>query len=176
VTTIPSAKKNLNDTSSTADMTPKRNRSAVKQTDGQSKTYKVTPLKVTYDENGKIKCPVFVGGNLKILDFGTIDLRHGFHSQSNIYPIGFKSVRSAQSMFTLGARADFTNEIIEVDGKVMFKTTCSEEPDSPLVQVTCSGIWCEIVKRVNGITQARNKDKISISGPQMFGIAEYPVA
>jgi hypothetical protein len=78
-------------------------------------------------------------------------------------------------MYTLGGRAEYTNEIIEVDGKVMFRTTCEEDLENPLTQVTCSGIWCDIIRRVNDVTNARNRDKISISGPQMFGIAEYPV-
>ena len=74
----------------------------------------------------------------------------------------------------MGGRAEYTNEILDVGGKVMFKTTCHEDPNKPILMDTCSGIWCEIIKRVNSVTKAR-RDKISISGPQMFGIAEYAV-
>lgn len=55
----------------------------------------------------------------------------------------------------------------------MFKTTSEEDPDNPIIKDNCSGIWCEVIKKINSLTQARQGDKISISGPQMFGIAEY---
>lgn len=57
------------------------------------KVYKVTPIKIEYADSGKIKCPVQVGMNLIVLDFGRIDQRSSFHSNSNIYPIGFRSIR-----------------------------------------------------------------------------------
>ena len=79
------------------------------------------------------------------------------------------------SLLTLGDRADYTNEIFEENGRPMFKTTCSEDMKNPYVKDNCSGIWCDIIKRINDVTKARNGEKISISGPQMFGIAEYPV-
>jgi hypothetical protein len=145
------------------DKSPKKSNKVKKE--GESKTYKVTPVKYEMLSDGKIKCPIFFGLNLKVLDFGTIDTRPEFHSHSNIYPIGFKSIRTAQSIYTLGDRADFVNEIYEENGKPMFKTTCMEDPDNPIIKDNCSGIWCEIIKRVNEVTKARCGDKISISGP-----------
>jgi len=55
----------------------------------------------------------------------------------------------------------------------MFKTTSEEDPDNPITRDNCSAIWIEIIKKINVVTNARIGDKISISGPQMFGIAEY---
>jgi hypothetical protein len=103
--------------------------------------------------------------NLVVLDFGRVDQRPAFHSNSNIYPIGYRSIRTHQSLLVLGGRANYTNEIFEMDGKPMFKTTCEEDPDNPIIKDNCSGIWCEIIRRVNAVTNARQGDKISISGP-----------
>jgi len=75
----------------------------------------------------------------------------------------------------LGGRAEYTNEIYEVDGKCMFKTTCEEDPYNPIIRDNCSGIWLEIIKKINKITNARQGEKLTISGPHMFGISEWAV-
>ncbi len=78
-------------------------------------------------------------------------------------------------MFQLGAKADYLNEIYEENGKCMFKTTCSEDPANPIMRDNCSSIWLEIVKRINIVTNARKGEKLTISGPHMFGISEYAI-
>lgn len=44
---------------------------------------------------------------------------------------------------------------MDIDGKVMFKTTCEEDPKNPIIMNSCSGIWCEIIKKINKVTNAR---------------------
>ena len=78
-------------------------------------------------------------------------------------------------MFNLGGRAEYINEIYEDNGKCMFKTTCEEDNQNPIIRDNCSGIWLEIIKRINIVTQARKGEKLTISGPHMFGISEYAV-
>jgi hypothetical protein len=69
--------------------------------------------KIDRQPGGEIKYPVVVSAGLRILSFGIIDQRPVFHSNSNIYPIGSKSVRNHQSTLKLGGRTDYTNEIFE---------------------------------------------------------------
>jgi hypothetical protein len=57
----------------------------------------------------------------------------------------------------------------------MFRTICEEDPQHPLIGDNCSGIWLEIIKRINKLTKARKGEKLTISGPHMFGISEYAV-
>lgn len=115
----------------------------------------MTPIKVERSIDGSIKYPVIIGANLKILNFGIIDTRPQFHSGTNIFPIGFKSIRTHQSALKIGERADYINEIFEDNGKPMFKTTCLENPKHPYIKDNCSGIWCDIIKKINDVTKAR---------------------
>ena len=97
-----------------------------------------------------------------------------FHSPSNIFPIGFKSVRESASILEIGRRAEYTCEILDDGTKPMFKVTCSDEPNNPIVQDSASGSWLQFVKRTNEI-QAVRKSKPSVSGPDRFGLAEPAV-
>ena len=56
------------------DRTP-RKKDRVIRTENDGKTYKVTPIKYDTFPDGQIKYPVYIGANLKILDFGKIDTR-----------------------------------------------------------------------------------------------------
>ena len=104
------------------------------------------------DEAGNIVYPIVVTGTLKILSLGTIDPhRNLFHSASNIFPIGFRSVREAAGIKEIGRRADYTCEILDDGSKPMFKVTCSEEPDNPVIRDSASGAWLDFVKRTNDI-------------------------
>jgi hypothetical protein len=33
----------------------------------------------------------------------------------------------------------------------MFKVTCSSEPNKPIMQMSSSGVWIEICKRINDL-------------------------
>ena len=124
---------------------------------------------------GNIIYPICVTGTLKILNLGVIDpSRNLFHSTANIFPIGFKSVREAASIFEIGKRADFTCEILDDGSKPMFKVTCNEDPSGSIIRDSASGSWLDFVKRTNDIQQIR-KTKPSVSGPDRFGLAEPAV-
>ena len=136
---------------------------------------KASNLNVRTDESGNIIYPISVTGTLKIMNLGRVDYtRNLFHSASNIFPIGFKSVREAQSILEIGKRADFTCEVLDDGQKPMFKVTCSEEPHNPVIKDSASGAWLEFVKRTNDI-QTIKKSKPSVSGPDRFGLAEPSV-
>jgi hypothetical protein len=78
-------------------------------------------------------------------------------------------------MFHLNEKAEYVNEILSAQGKCLFKTTCSEDPHHPMIRDNPSSIWLEIIKKINAVTHARSTDKLTISGPHMFGFSEYAV-
>ena len=111
-----------------------------------------------------------VNQSLKILDLGYIETeRLDYHSQRNIFPIGFKSMRTHLSMHVIGGRADYLCEILDGGDKPMFKVTPSEEPDKPIIKESSSGCWLEIVRKIEDLNNVR-KGKATVSGPDRFGL------
>ena len=136
---------------------------------------KASNLNVRTDDQGNILYPIHVTQTLRILNLGVIDChRSMFHSAANIFPIGFKSVREAAGILEVGRRAEYTCEILDDGSKPMFKVTCSEDPQNPVISDSASGAWLVFVKKTNEIQQIR-KAKPSVSGPDRFGIAEPSV-
>ena len=92
------------------------------------KVLKASQLNIKMDMEGNIEYPIQVTGTLKIFNLGIVDnTRSAFHSSSNIFPIGFKSVREHASLYAIGQRAEYTCEILDDGSKPMFKVTCSED-------------------------------------------------
>jgi F/Y rich C-terminus len=57
----------------------------------------------------------------------------------------------------------------------MFKVTCSSEPNKPIMQMSSSGVWIEIYKRINEL-QGGLRTKLTVSGPDRYGLAEPGVS
>jgi hypothetical protein len=113
------------------------------------KIVKASPCQIRTDINGNIVFPIEVTGTLKVLSLGVIEYnRNTFHTASNIFPIGFKSVREHMSVLAVGRKALYTCEILDDGAKPLFKVTCSDEPDDPIIRDTASGAWIEFVKRI----------------------------
>lgn len=67
---------------------------------------KITKINVDRDGDGNIKYPIVVMPTLTILNLGIVDYeRPNYHSEKNIFPIGWKSVREATSYKNVGSRA-----------------------------------------------------------------------
>ena len=74
----------------------------------------VKKLNIETDEEGNIKYPIIVHQSLKILDLGYIEYeRPSYHTATNIFPIGFKSIRVHHSAKSVGGRAEYTCEILD---------------------------------------------------------------
>lgn len=101
------------------------------------------------DSDGNIKFPIVVNQSLKILDLGYIDPnRSHYHTEKNIFPIGYKSVRTHGSVYSIGGKADYTCEILDGGDKPSFRVTSSEDPDKPIIKESTSGCWLDIVRRI----------------------------
>jgi hypothetical protein len=64
------------------------------------------------DKLGNIVFPLTINPSLKLVAIGRISTLPSYHSEHNLFPIGFISVRTHASMITKGARANYTCEII----------------------------------------------------------------
>ena len=109
-------------------------------------------VNIETDEDGNIKYPLIIHQSLRIMDLGYVDYeRPWYHTQSNIFPIGFKSVRTHSSMISLGQRADYTCEILDGGDKPQFRVTSSEDPDNSVTRDSTSGCWLEFAKKIEEI-------------------------
>jgi hypothetical protein len=64
---------------------------------------KFTRVNIERDLEGNILYPIVISPTLSILNLGVVEWeRPAYHSEKNIFPIGFKSLRKGTSMVTLG--------------------------------------------------------------------------
>jgi hypothetical protein len=110
---------------------------------------KRTKFELNRDKQGNIVFPININPSLKLMAIGRICTLPNYHSEHNLFPIGYISVRMHASMFTKGVRCNYTCEILEGDGKPIYKVTSEEEPQRPIVRDSSTGCWVYICQRVN---------------------------
>lgn len=107
---------------------------------------KASKLIVNRDKNGNILYPININASLKILNLGRIcSDKIAYHSEKNLFPIGFKSVREHSSIKKLGERALYTCEILDGGNKPLYKITPHEDPENFIVKESSSGCWVKII-------------------------------
>jgi hypothetical protein len=77
-------------------------------------------------------------------------------------------------MFRLNARCEYICEILDGGNAPIFKITCTEDPENPLIKDSSSGAWIDICKKINEL-QGTQRKTVTVSGPDRFGIAEPAV-
>jgi len=128
------------------------------------------------DDEGNIMFPLRINNSLTLLNCGRIDIRPAYHSEHNLFPIGFNSIRVHASTRIRGAKAEYTCEILEgPDNKPLYRVTSSEDPEHPIVRDSSTGCWVYICQKVNEIAEVK-KAKVTISGTERFGLLEPNVA
>ena len=131
---------------------------------------------VRRDADGNIIYPVIISNNLKILNLGTIvHDNKNYHSEKNIFPIGYKSVREHISMFSLDRRAEYTCEILDGGQKPQYKVTSSEDPEHPIIKDSSTACWSVVGNAINKL-QGNKRKKVTISGTERFGLCDSKVS
>lgn len=98
--------------------------------------------RVNKDENGNIIYPIIINSSLQILNLGKINCEKSFyHSEKNLFPVGFKSIREHSSIMKLGERALYTCEILDGGLKPIYKITPHEDPENPIIKDSSTGCW-----------------------------------
>mmetsp|Transcript_36031 Transcript_36031/g.144075 ORF Transcript_36031/g.144075 Transcript_36031/m.144075 type:complete len:170 (+) Transcript_36031:5558-6067(+) len=104
-----------------------------------SRQAKISQLgKLVYDENGEVVFPIKLG-TLHVDDLGRIEpLRKGFHSESLLFPIGYKSKRLYASIKNANSHCDYVSEVLDGEEGPVFKVTCMDLPDEPFISKSSS--------------------------------------
>lgn len=68
--------------------------------------------------------PIVINNSLKILDLGAIEFNNPlFHTEKNIFPIGFKTIRKHASHLIPDTRWNYFCEILCSDNKPLYRVT-----------------------------------------------------
>ena len=111
---------------------------------------KIAKVQVQKDEEGNIIYPIVINSSLQILDLGYIDHeRPLFHTEKNLFPIGFKSLREHNSQTRLGERCQYICEILDGGTKPQYKVTPIDDPENAIIRDSSTGCWIDICKRIN---------------------------
>lgn len=77
-------------------------------------------------------------------------------------------------MFNKGQRAKYRCEILEGEGRPIYKVIPEEDSDNPIIKDSSTGCWVHICQRVNNLQDVK-KEKVTISGTERFGLLEQNV-
>lgn len=126
---------------------PQRNTEPVIESDTLEKKKKVKKSKIS---EFAFDYPIMVTNTLKILDFGKVEFKRlAYHSKTNLFPIGFRSVRNYTSIVNVDSKCDYVCEILDGGEQPNYRVTCEDDPISPLEGKSTSEIWGRIQKSIN---------------------------
>jgi hypothetical protein len=107
---------------------------------------KTSRLNIQRDEEGNIIYPIIINSSLQILNLGKIEWeKSSYHTEKNLFPIGYKAVREHASMNKLGERALYTCEILDGGTKPLYKLTPHEDEENPILKESSTGCWVNYI-------------------------------
>eukprot|EP00347_Sterkiella_histriomuscorum_P020477 403337650 len=136
---------------------------------------KVAKVQVQKDEEGCIIYPIVINSSLQILDLGLIEYeRNQYHTEKNLFPIGFKSQREHNSQLRVGERCQYICEILDGGQKPLYRVTPMDDPENSITRESSTGCWIDICKKINEL-QGNKRSTVTVSGPERFGLADINV-
>lgn len=93
---------------------------------------------VNKDDTGNIIYPVILSSSLRLLNSGVIKPGPNFHSEHNLFPVGYVCVRWYASTLRKGQKTEYTCEILDGGDRPLFRITPADDPQNPVERVTTS--------------------------------------
>ena len=129
-------------------------------------------IKVELDENNNFIYPIEVSTSLTIWNLGKIEYsKPQYHTENNLFPIGYKVTREAQSMTKKGEKAIYTCEILDNGDKPKYRIVCNDNPNEPIEENSSTGCWKVVAERINELND-KKRPKVTISGTERFGLCD----
>eukprot|EP00475_Leptophrys_vorax_P016834 TRINITY_DN23346_c0_g1_i2.p1 TRINITY_DN23346_c0_g1~~TRINITY_DN23346_c0_g1_i2.p1 ORF type:complete len:502 (-),score=118.46 TRINITY_DN23346_c0_g1_i2:17-1315(-) len=128
------------------------------------------------DDDGNIVYPVLARGGATIWSLGTIvQDRRKFHSKHYIWPVGFRSTRFHFSYLKPDDRVEYISEIKDGGDCPIFSVVAADDNTNPITNISATGAWTLMMQRIYDAKSIRRQNKISVSGPEMFGFSDVKV-
>jgi len=156
---------NTNPSSSIPHHSPESSKMKIKKSKGRKTA---NSLKASHS-----KLPVIVD-DLSIESLGQIVPKAEFVTEKHIYPVGFISTRTYQSMLNPETRVRYTSQIVESNGRPQFIVTAADDPSRPIMADSPSEAWKSILKTF--LPPDQQDTKISICGGLRFGLSHPTVS
>ncbi len=118
-----------------------------------------------------LKLPLMISSSLKLIQLGQVNLSPYYHTEHNIFPIKYRSIRIFNSMKNKGVKCEYLCEISEGEGKPLYRVASSEDQDNPVIRNSSTECWKYIFDKVNQISNFK-KEKMPISGTERFGLLD----
>jgi hypothetical protein len=74
----------------------------------ESETKPKAKYELNRDSAGQVVFPIHVNQSLRLLAIGSIVTHPNYHSEHNLFPVGFRTVRVHASMFRKGQKCEYT--------------------------------------------------------------------
>ena len=85
--------------------------------------------------------------------------------------MGYRSKRFCLSRRDRKVRVEYTSRVLDNGPSPLFQVVAADEPDQPMESDTASGAWCAVLTRINELKE-KKRSKVTISGPEMYGLAD----
>lgn len=118
-----------------------------------------------------VQLPMNLTSSLKLMSLGKINTSVSYHTEHNLFPIGFTTVRLYNSMINPTQKCEYKCEILDGGEKPIYKVTASDDSSNPIIKDSSTGCWSNVVKRINGASNLK-KEKVTISGTERFGLLD----
>ena len=113
--------------------------------------FKQTNRNIRRNFDGTPVLPLVIRGGCTVVQLGQIVTnRPAFHKPNAIWPLGYTSKRLHTSMSDPTRRVQYVSSVIDGGNSPVFQVTAADEPNRPVVSVTASGAWSQVLKAVNG--------------------------
>ena len=134
---------------------------------------RINKIEVNCDSEGNLDFPIEINASLTLLNLGSVEWENpNYHSEKNIFPVGFKTIREHGSIKQKGMKAKYTCEILKgTQGKPQFKIIPHEEPDKVIIRDSSTACWVIICQKVNDLADTK-RQKVTVSGTERFGLCD----
>jgi hypothetical protein len=161
-------------TATSGDMADKDEQSKRNRRPRNSKTK--TCIAYAKTDDGAPALPLQLGP-MELVSLGTVVYdREGFHNKNYIWPAGFQTTRKFKSFVTANSKCVYRSEILDLGGPhPSFQVTADDAQDRPFTGHSPSNVWVKVLEAIQA-QQGSEARKISVSGPEYFGLANGTVA
>jgi len=123
------------------------------------------------DANGSPVLPINLG-DVVVESLGVVVPRSPFVTSNNIYPVGFRSVKTFTSAKDPSTQTRYTSQILDIGGRPMFMVIAADDPTAPIISNSAMQAWKTVLQRITAKGGDYQRGKATnVSGSKFFGLS-----